>query len=253
MQNVYYRGQGRAFASVRDVNGNATVLDWLGNAPGISFSMATEKQSHKESYSGDSLEDLVIQGDKTATGALTLENWNLEALAYGLYGDAGAVSGSSVVDEPLPAGLVAGDMVSTAFPKISAVTVKDSAGSPVTLVADTDYRIVDANTGRIEIIDPAGFTQPFEVSYTYAAHKNMGMFTEPAPERYLRLELINTAQDDRRRLIVEFYRVQFDPIQDLQFISTEVAPFTLNFTALVDDDKPEDAALGRYGRVIDCT
>jgi hypothetical protein len=47
----------------------------------------------------------------------------------------------------------------------------------------------------------------------------IGIFTQPLPERFLRLEGINTAQGNAK-VLVELYRVAFDPLKEISFIST---------------------------------
>ena len=42
----------------------------------------------------------------------------------------------------------------------------------------------------------------------------IGIFTQALPERYLRLEGINTAQGNAK-VLVELYRVAFDPLKEI--------------------------------------
>lgn len=250
--NVYFRGQGRVYAAERSVAGNPGKLIWLGNVSALSVNLETETLEHQESYSGQRLTDLKLIVGKTAQVEATLESWDLDNLALGLYGQTVAVTGASVTNELLPTGLVAGDIVKTVHPKISSVIVQDNAGSPATLVAGTNYEVESASFGRIRIINPGSFVQPFNVDYTYAARKDVGMFTQPVPERSLIFHGLNTAVGNTP-MVVELFRVQLNPLSQLPLIGDEVAAFTLSGEALVDDTKSASAPLGQFGRIMDLT
>ena len=68
-------------------------------------------------------------------------------------------------------------------------------------------------------------------------------------ERYLRLEGINTAQGNAK-VLVELYRVAFDPLKEISFISDEYNKFELEGSLLADTTKPYDAVLGQFGRIV---
>ena len=69
------------------------------------------------------------------------------------------------------------------------------------------------------------------------------------PERYLRLEGLNTAQGNAK-VLVELYRVAFDPLKEISFISDDYNKFEMEGSLLADATKPFDAALGQFGRII---
>jgi hypothetical protein len=77
----------------------------------------------------------------------------------------------------------------------------------------------------------------------------IGIFTQPLPERYLRLEGLNTAQGNAK-VLVELYRVAFDPLKEISFISDDYNKFEMEGSLLADATKPFDAALGQFGRII---
>lgn len=250
VQNLYFRGQGKVFVAERDVSGNKKAMMWLGNVAALTLALEVETLEHKESYSGQSLTDLKLITSKKATVSATLESWSLNNLALGLYGQTVDVTGTTVTGEVLPSGLVVGDIVQTAHPKISSVTVKDSAGTPATLVANTDYRIDDADFGRIEILNLASYTQPFTADYTYGNRVDVGMFTEPVPERWLSFHGLNTAATDRP-VIIDLFRVSLNPLGQLAMIGDEVGSYEMAGEALVDSTKSASSALGQFGRILD--
>jgi hypothetical protein len=77
----------------------------------------------------------------------------------------------------------------------------------------------------------------------------IGIFTQALPERFLRLEGINTAQGNAK-VLVELYRVAFDPLKEISFISDEYNKFELEGSLLADTTKPYDAVLGQFGRIV---
>ncbi|CAH0446249.1 hypothetical protein LMG9673_04774 [Ralstonia pseudosolanacearum] len=77
----------------------------------------------------------------------------------------------------------------------------------------------------------------------------IGIFTQPLPERYLRLEGLNTAQGNAK-VLVELYRVAFDPLKELSLISDDYNKFEIEGSLLADPTKPFDAVLGQFGRIV---
>jgi hypothetical protein len=48
---------------------------------------------------------------------------------------------------------------------------------------------------------------------------------------------------------VELYRVAFDPLKEISFISNEYNKFEMEGSLLADSSKPFDATLGQFGRI----
>ena len=71
----------------------------------------------------------------------------------------------------------------------------------------------DPDFGALQFLDTTGFTAPFKASYAYGVATEIGIFTQALPERFLRLEGINTAQGNAK-VLVELYRVAFDPLKE---------------------------------------
>ena len=51
-------------------------------------------------------------------------------------------------------------------------------------------------------------------------------------------------------VLVELYRVAFDPLKEISFISDEYNKFELEGSLLADSTKPFDAVLGQFGRIV---
>lgn len=248
MANIYYRGQGKVYAAVRDALGNPGPQIWLGNVEALDISLQTDTQEHRESYSGSSNIDLRLVRGITGSIKATLDNYDLDALSLGLYGTKSSVTGATVTSEALPSTLAVGDEVALANPLISALTITDSAGTPATLVAGTDYQIVDANYGRIKILNLGAYTKPFNAAYTYGNRTESGMFTQPVPERWLRFEGLNKGNLDTP-VVVDLYRVALDPLSQLGVIGNDIAKYDLNGSLLLDSTKAANSAIGQFGAV----
>lgn len=249
----YFFGKGRVSLATKDATtGKPKVFTWLGNVATLTASLEVEKLTHNESYTGQNLQDVSLITAKSASFAARVENFDIDALAFGLYGNKVTVAGASVVAEVLASGLAVGDEVMTAHGKISAVVVKDSAGTPATLVLDTDYSIQDATTGRIKILSLGAYTQPFKVDYTYGARKDVGMFLNAAPERWLRYEGINLANASSK-VIFDLYKVQVDPMSELPFISegNSVGGYDMKGGVLLESLIASTDALGQFGAIRD--
>lgn len=244
-----YSLQGKFYSALRDaVTGKPGKLTWLGNASEATLDLETETSDKNESFSGNRLLYGVLQRAKSARLSITLDEWLTENLALGLYGTQIDVTGATVTDEALPTGLAANDLVVLDKPMISAVTITDSAASPATLVANTDYSIESANRGIIKILNVGSFTQPFLVDYTYGTHKSLAMFTNVTPpERYIVFEGIDTVNG--MKVAIDLYRMQFNPTTGFGLINDEWGTLQLEAVALYDTINAANANLGGFGRI----
>lgn len=247
---MYFSGQGRVYIATRGTNGLPAALRFVGNVPELKVNLQTEKLEHKESTSGQRLADLTLITSKKASVEFVLEDFSQDNLALSLYGTKSSISASTVTAEELANPLAAGDYARLRYGKVSSVVVKDSAGTPAILAANTNYTVASADHGTLKIVDIATFTQPFKVDYSYAVQSNVGMFQAASPDRWLRFEGLNTA-DILKPVLVELYKVSFDPLAELMLISDDLTKMTLTGGALYDDTKVGDNQLGQFGRIVD--
>lgn len=247
---AYFSGQGKLFIAAL-VNGIPGEFRWLGNVPDFKPTFDTSKLEHKESYTGQRLLDKVITTENKSKVSAELEEWSKENVALAVRGSVTTGAGGTVTagaPEASPANLTNGDIWALKHQKVSALTVKDSAGTPVT-VDPSDYTL-DATFGTIVMIDAASYTAPFTAAYTYAAVDSVAFFTEGIQEVALRFEGINTA-DNNAKVLAEIYRVALDPTKELGLISNDLGKFTLEGSALVDSTKPaNDLVFGQFGRLV---
>jgi hypothetical protein len=247
--SYYASFQGRVYLGKRDDSGQPIEVRSPGNVADLSLSLKTDVIEHYESQTGQRAVDLRLVKQKSATVALTIEEFTKENLALALYGSYVTDAGGSVTDEPIGGTTpVVGDRYFLAHPKVSALTVKDAAGTPTTLTLGTHYT-ADTDFGAIQFLDITGLTAPFKASYTYGAVTEIGIFTQPLPERFLRLEGVNTAAGNAK-VLIELYRVAFDPLKKFDIISNDLNKFEMEGSLLADSTKPYDAVLGQFGRIV---
>lgn len=254
--STYASFQGRVFLGKRDAAGLPIEVRSPGNVAELKLALKTDVLEHYESQTGQRTLDHRMVKQKSATVNLTLEEFTKENLALALYGNHVTAVPGTVTDEPIGGVTpMVGDRYFFAHPKVSSLVVKDSSATPVTLVAGVDYT-VDPDFGALQFLRlndggaPAvPYVAPFKASYAFDVATQIGIFTQPLPERYLRLEGLNTAQGNAK-VLVELYRVAFDPLKEISFISDEYNKFEMEGSLLADATKPFDAVLGQFGRIV---
>ncbi|SFM67254.1 hypothetical protein [Nitrosomonas communis] len=247
---MYFSGQGKVFIASRAADGFPAAMRFVGNVPDLKINLETEKLEHKESSSGQRLTDLSLITAKKTSVEFSLEEFSTDNLALALYGTKSTITGSTVTAEVLANPLAVGDYARLKNGKVSSVVVKDSAGTPATLVAGTNYEISSADHGTLKILNIGSYVQPFKADYSYGAQVNVGLFQAAAPDRWLRFEGLNTA-DSLKPVLIELYKVTLDPLNELVLISDDVTKLTLSGAALFDDTKVGNTILGQFGRVVD--
>lgn len=257
--STYASFQGRVYLGQRDAAGQPFAVRSPGNVAELKLSLKTDVLEHYESQSGQRTLDHRMVKQKSATVSLTIEEFTKDNLALALYGNHVTGVPGTVTDEPIggvvpPSMPNIGDRYFLAHPKVSSLVVKDSSATPRTLALGVDYT-ADLDFGALQFLrlddgdtPPASYTAPVKASYAFGVATAVGIFTQPLPERYLRLEGLNTAQGNAK-VLVELYRVAFDPLKELALISDDYNKFDLEGSLLADSSKPFDAMLGQFGKI----
>jgi hypothetical protein len=250
----WYSGVGHVFGGLRDATtGLPKGMFDFGNCPKVEVALNIERRKHKDSRGANRLTDKTQTVTKGGSISITLED--IKAKAVGLYLSANKVasgSGSyatSAYDTCVDSGLIVGSIWRLRKPNVSSLVVKDSAGSPATLVLDTDYRIVDADHGLIEILSLGSYTQPFKAQYVYAATDVVPAFNaDDNLEFHIYCALLNTEPTTDQKLGFSVYRVVFDPVSVMSLINAEQGSFELKGEILRDPVLTADAAYGDFCR-----
>ncbi|MDP1980475.1 hypothetical protein [Undibacterium sp.] len=243
----YYLGKGKVFEAERDANGRPKALRWMGDVSSAKLSFKTTKVDHKESYSGLNTKVKSVTTAQEATFDLTMHEINTGNLSSGVSGKVTKLVAGSVTGEVLTGSLVAGDRVALKYPKVSAVAITDSAGTPAT-VSPTKYK-VDPNFGSIDFLDVTGFQQPFKAAYSHGELESVSLLTAQQTEKYIRYEGINLGEGGAP-IVVELYKVKPEPFKDLALITDKFADLSISAEVLRDATKPADDEIGQFGRII---
>lgn len=212
----------------------------------LNLALTRETREIKESCTGQRLTIAEFETAKSMEITLEMADFDADMLNIALYGTKTAVAGSTVVEEEMPT-MAVSEYYHTRYPDISSVVVKDSAGSPATLVLDTDYSIDSATFGRIKILSLGAYTQPFTVDYTYAASTSIKQFSDTTyPSRALIFD--GTSLADGSTVRVTLPSIRFSPTSGLALLGEEETVLTLTGKALYDDVFDSDALLGSFGR-----
>lgn len=245
-----WSGQGPVYHADRDASGNPVNFKWFGNAPEFVVGLAAETLTHKESYSGTRATDARIITELTATVNITTDDFKEANIELATFGIGSQLAGGAVTNEPVwDSAPVVGELYSlNAAGRVSAVTIK-SAGVSVS----TDKYSVDAS-GILSFSNVSGVTGPITADYTEAASRQVGVFKTTAPELYIRLDGLNTAEatsgGDYERSVVELYKVRLDPTENLSFVNDEFGQLVLNGSPLVDTLRSQSQAGGQFMRII---
>ena len=171
--NQYLIPRGRVYFDPYDANEQLTGEIALGNCPGVSLSISTEKKDHFSSESGLRQKDgsWVIQVDRT--GKLSCDNFSARNAALWLAGTnerktQAATPVTGELRDVLPGRqyqLGATPTNPLGVRNVTAITVKNEGGT-TTYVSGTDYN-VDTETGRVQFIEGGAITAKTKVQFGY--------------------------------------------------------------------------------------
>lgn len=255
MAKQYFNGQGKIYVAERDSGGNPLAMKFVGNAPDFKFGLEESTIEHKESTSGLRLTDLRLTTELKASVNMTLEQLDPDNLNLLLFGVTAAQATSAVTGETLQGSTTpaVGDLYMLDSVNVGALVVKDSTGSPKTLVAGTNYE-ADLKAGQIEILNlttGGPYVGPLKADYTRAtATQITKMFGASAKEYWVRFVGKNTAVSGSPEVIVDIYRVRLSPAQEMALVNDELAQFSLEGSVLADDTKTQAGEYGQFGRVV---
>jgi hypothetical protein len=220
------------------------LLRWLGNASIGTISQEEKSSQKKESFSGQRLPYRRSVEGRAGKLMVKFDELTNDNLALGMMGTVTTVStGSAVVGYAFPSGAKVGDILAAPAKNLSAVAIKDSTGTPLTLVLGTNYTI-DPVAGSVELLNLGAFVQPFKMDYTPGAYVKVSAFTTAAPEMYMRFNGVNT--DTGEKIMADFYRVRSGPFKTIELISDTIFDFDMEFDLLVDSGRPAAGADGQF-------
>jgi hypothetical protein len=245
-ENQLFSYQGYVYLGGRGASGKILNPVWIGDAT-LQVAMEVQTAEHTEHFSGQRLPYGRMVTKKSANATLTLFEARPEALALALYANRVETAAGTASDEALPADLSAGMHAALVHPMVSNLVITDSDGAPATLVEGVDYTLENAAGGLIKILDVGSYVQPFLASYDYEAVEQFGIYNEFPDERWVQMVGVNTLNGSP--VIVDLYRVRFDPANQLPLHNDEFGSFELSGSCLVDAMLAASGALGGFGAV----
>lgn len=215
------------------------------------LALAIEKVQHISRRASMKIKDLSVAVMTGITGTLKVSTATADMLKQFLFGAKGAVAAGTLTSVSLGTGLAVGDIrkIPGDYRDITLTFIKDSAGTPATLVNGTDYTI-DLAAGMVKILSLGGYTQPFLVTGTSGAGTGVGLLNERKFEKYLRFKGINVADGDNS-VTLDLYKIAIDPTKALQLMASgnEPTTFEIEFEALKDTTKSATATFGQMGDI----
>ena len=240
---------GEAWWGDRSVTGTVPYFESLPEIDELTLAIAQEKISHVSKRASMKIKDLSAAVMSSITGTIKLSSATPEQLKQFLFGAKAAVAAGTITAVSLGT-VIAGQWykIPGDYRDIALTFIKDSNGSPVTLVNGTDYTI-DLAAGMVKCLLATG-TMPWLVTGTSGAGTGVGLLNERKFEKWLRFKGINVADGDNS-VTLDLYKIQIDPTKALQLIGSGNEPtvFEIEFEALKDTTKSASATFGQMGDI----
>lgn len=247
-KNRYYRGQGTCYIAELDTTTRKPKgFRTLGNTPEVNLSVDVEQAEHYESSTGFGLKDDVVETQQEGMINITLDNYSRENLAFAMFGkEPEIVESGSATEESHTAYPGYAIFLDNANVSNVVVTV-DGETDP--LVEGEDYT-VDEKFGRIDVLEDgtAAEEDALLVDYDFQASEIIGAFTKFNTEKYVLFEGLNTAED-YSPVIIECYRVRFQPLDEWELIGDDYGSISLEGYLMADLTRSKDDIGGYFAKV----
>lgn len=232
--NKYMSLKGDFHIAERDANGAAADYITVGNTPAAQMSMTVETVELKSS--GNTPGTLASEEvSREAELSVTFNNTEAANLARVLYGPVADQAAAQNVAVNL-GDLAAGQTV--LLPRVNVTAGAFTKTGAVALVEGTDY-VLDKVGGMFKaLVALTGVSGTVDC----AAAKSVGILANSGKEYAVRFV-------SNKGVVVDLYRWKPAPATNFALISDEFAAFEVSGKVLVDETKPENAVLGRYGAV----
>lgn len=245
-----YSGQGVCLIAKKDpATGKPLGFRHLGNVSQIAIQHATNVITHKESQSGQRVQDKRLITDLSVNLNMTFETFVPKNLALASRGTTTDVVGATVTDEAVKA--YAGAISALEHIKVSSLSITKGV-TPLVLYTDGaasnawDFKL-NAEAGSIEFNADGpnmGYVDGVAdvlVDYTYAKQVEIQAINAGNEEYVLRFEGLNTAENDEP-VVINVHKVQLDPTQEFSLISDTIQGFQLAGACLKDSTKTVGSA-----------
>lgn len=231
----YVIPRGRVFLDLFDANERLTGEIPMGNCPGLTFSVSSEKKSHYSSEVGVRQKDASFFLQMDVTGKLICDNATGRNVALWLAGasQAKAQSAATVADEVVKVrpgcfyqlGATASNPVGVR--NVTDIEVKNEDGT-ATYIAGLDYEF-DLGTGRVQILETGAITAgDVKFGYKTVAGSYTSVQSGAKAELFAAIRIVS---DNAHGSNTDWYapKVMLTPNGDLSLIADSDEPVQLNF------------------------
>lgn len=235
----YLMGQGLVMIGPRSANGVAGQYRPLGNCTQLQVRLGTAGQRHADRSSAH------VVGGSNPSFDMVLESLHADNLSLLLQGGKRAVGGSNMTETVR---LYKDSYTLLSHPALAAITeVRSSGGS--TIYSTDDYELdMDAGTLKISANSAIPNGDAVQVKYVYQSYDAVGAFTQKPGYFALRFNGINVVT--RRPVIMDVFKVEFDPVDALSLIGDNLANLQVTGRVLFDDGPGNERPDGKFLRVL---
>jgi hypothetical protein len=216
--------QGEVWIGDRSVTGTVASFVNIPEVDELTLAISQEKVTHVSKRASMRVKDLDVTVMSSLTGTLKFSSATADLLKQALFGAKATVAAGTITSQSLGSGLAVGDIVKVPgdYRDITLTFIKDSAGSPATLVNGTDYTI-DLAAGMVKILSLGSYTQPFLITGSAGVGTGVGLLNERKFEKWLRFKGINVADGDNS-VTMDLYKISFSPTKALQLLAAGNEP-----------------------------
>jgi len=252
----------KLYLAARDTNGKPGKLQDLGDCPMFEMNFEAEYAENWTSQGRVKVRDASFPRKLDVSAKMTLKEATLQNLAFFTHGELQTRAGETVTLEDFPATVAVGEthlLPGAALPDdVSSVVIKDSQGTPATLVLNTDYTL-DADLGAIAILNLTGYTQPLQATYTTPSRSILSFARNAAAANEYWFVLIGENPNrgyEKTKLVLFRCRLTPGPLQLVDTESNEAAgSYELSLIPMADLCRSNDDSddFGRYGYTVRLT
>lgn len=237
---TYYYGQGRVMLGVR-TPGQAVNMRWVGDVDQLDISFNSESHKGRQSVNGVTGTATKYFTHHDCAVSANFYEYSAENLGLALFGQS-LNQAAHAEQQSIGTGVIARGCYPLAHQNVWGVFIHG-------LTEGVDF-IVDSLWGVIEFLKTPR-VQPVTVRYKHAGNVNIPILTTRPVEVMLRYEGINLAEN-MRPVLVELYRVQFNPAETLGIITdgNALGSFELKGDVLPDPTRSVTDVMGQYGRFV---
>lgn len=243
--------QGEIWLGDRAADGSVASFISVPEIDELTLAIASTSVTHMSKRQSVRVKDLDVVVEDSVTGTIKWSTATPDLLKQALFGAKAAVAAGTLTGVSLGAALSVGNIVKIPgdYRDITLTFIKDSAGSPATLVEGTDFTI-DRAAGMVTILNLGAYVQPFKITGTAGVGTGVGLLNERKFEKWLRFKGINVADGDNS-FTMDLYKVQIKPTKALALLATGSEPtvFEIEFECLKDSTKSSTSTFGQMGDI----